>query len=358
MAAFEATGGSDCQKGFAVPESDNGTQVRGSDYKISLLMLPGFSLMSFSAAVEPLRMANKAMRRDYFTYRCFSMDGCDVHASNGLSIRVDERIENAGKTDLLIIFSSDGVESIDLPAGTRQTVRRMYYDGVDIAGVCTSAFVLARLGLLRDRKCTIHWEYSNLFRECFPDNELTNCIFQKDRRILTCAGGDAAFDMMMSLVEEQCGSQVAGSVLDIALHNRQRPQTDHQRSDLRYRIGVRNEALIKCVSLMESHIEQPISMSELSARIDMSRRNLERLFKTYLKTSPVAYYRRIRLESARRLIETSDMPICEIALANGFESASNFSKCYRDEYGRSPIEDRNGIRPGRLSRSDRGGSAR
>lgn len=305
-------------------------------YEIDVLLLPGFSFISFASAVEPLRMANKVLGHDHFRYRLLSIDGADVVGSNGAQLRVTSSIEAESRPDMLIICSSDGIEKVDLPANTRQSIRRMAHTGVKIAGICTGAFVLARLGLLSGRKCTIHWEYAEIFRESFPSADLKDHLFEEDGRILTCAGGSAAFDMILHIIDRQCGTGVRMKVVEIAIQGDVRAASQDQRVGALSRVTLRSEALAKCVSLMQENLEDPLDIDDLCSEVGLSRRQIERLFDKYMRIAPMAYYRQIRLNLARRLIEHSKVPVNEVAIATGFVSASHFSRVYRQQFGANP----------------------
>ncbi|MEX0956435.1 MAG: GlxA family transcriptional regulator [Rhizobiaceae bacterium] len=305
---------------------------------IGFLLLPGFSLLSFSSAIEPLRIANKILGRNAFAYLCCSIDGRDAQASNGLIQRIDLCIDEIGEPDFLVICSSDGIEKVVLPASLRHAVRKFAHAGGLIGGVCTGAYALASLGLLKGRKCTVHWEYAGIFSEAFPDVELTSCLVQEDRTILTCAGGSAAFEMMINFVERIHGARLCAEVADIALHGTLRPLWEHQHDELRRRLASGNKILLRCVRLMGDNISEPLPLATISGEICASRRTIERIFRKHTGLTPLGYYRKIRVEFSHRLVKHTELPILEIAVASGFVSASHFSRCYRIRFGLSPIE--------------------
>lgn len=309
-------------------------------FDIDFLLLPGFSFMSFANAVEPLRMANKVLGREYFRYRLLSINGADVTASNATRISVTLSIDVVTRPDLLIICSSDGVEKTNLPSIVRQAVRRLAHSGVKIAGICTGAFVLGRLGLLEGRNCTIHWEYSDFFRETFPTVDLTDCLYVDDGQILTCAGGTAAFDMILHLVDDLFGATVRMKVFEIAVHGDLRAASQNQRSAASAVSGMQCRPLAQCITLMQSHLEEPLDSERLSAMVGLSRRQIERLFCQNLKATPMAYYRQIRLDAARRLLMQSDISVSEAGYATGFISPSHFSRAYREQFGENPTNHR------------------
>lgn len=313
-------------------------------FDVTFLLLDNFSLISFSTAIEPLRLTNKVLKRQVFRYKCCSPDGSDARASNGMSLRVDMPLADVRSTDLLVICSSDDVEKVVLSGALKAKVRELMRGNCTLAGICTGAYVLAELGLLRDRKCTIHWEYADIFRERFPLSLLDDRLVQRDGNILTCAGGTSAFELMVGFIQRNCGLNVGRDVADIALHHGLRAGSASQRSEIHLRLGITNAPLLKCIEIMEANIEETVPIGEITRRIGISRRQLERLFRQYFDDTPTNYYRKFRLNAARRLVQHTPMPIVDVAIASGFVNASHFTKCYRKEFGISPAEDRITVR--------------
>jgi transcriptional regulator GlxA family with amidase domain len=103
---------------------------------------------------------------------------------------------------------------------------------------------------------------------------------------------------------------------------------------------VQHPKLLKVIEMMEENLEEPLSRSRLAADAGLSTRQLERLFRKYLNRSPARYYLELRLNKARLLLLQTNMSIIDVALACGFVSASHFSKCYRDFFGRTPRKER------------------
>lgn len=149
-------------------------------------------------------------------------------------------------------------------------------------------------------------------------------------------GGTAALDIMVHKIRELCGSDISAAVLNIALHSRLRSENENQLSEFHLRNGNPNSTVKKCVELMFENIEEPVTLAKISSVVGMSRRSIERVFKANTGLTPKAYYRKIRLETSRRLLEHSDIPIAEAAMVSGFTSGSHFSKSFREEYGISP----------------------
>ncbi|MFD1379776.1 GlxA family transcriptional regulator [Fodinicurvata halophila] len=206
--------------------------------------------------------------------------------------------------------------------------------------MCTASYILAKAGLLEGYSCTIHWENLAGFVEDFPELDVTNELFEIDRHRFTCAGGTAALDMMLNVISLQHGHELAAAVAEQFLHERIRDQNDHQRMSLPARLGVRHPKLLSVISTMERHLEEPLSRAQLAREAGLSTRQLERLFRKYLSRSPARYYLELRLNRARLLLLQTNLSVIDVALACGFVSASHFSKCYRDFFGRTPRKER------------------
>ncbi len=223
-----------------------------------------------------------------------------------------------------------------MPRAIPARIRR----GADLGAICTASHILARAGLLDHSRCTIHWENLPSFCEDFPEIEVTTELFEIDRNRFTCSGGTAAIDLMLNMIGRQYGHELAAQVADQFMHERIRDQHDRQRMSLPARLGVRHPKLLSVISLMEENLEEPMGRGQLARGAGLSTRQLERLFRKYLNRSPARYYLELRLNKARLLLLQTNMSVIDVALACGFVSASHFSKCYRDFYGRTPRRER------------------
>ena len=209
-----------------------------------------------------------------------------------------------------------------------------------IAGLETGCHLLAQAGLLEGLQCTTHWENMADFRETWPEYKVTSDVYEVDQRRLTCSGGAASMDMMLYVIEQHHGHELAASVADSMIHPHIRHAGEPQRMDIKSRTGVTHPDLIECIELIEANIEQPLTPAELADLIGISKRQLERLFRRYLNTTPARYYLTLRLETARRMLEKSSMKIIDVAVACGFKSAGHFSSRYYSSFGVTPRESR------------------
>ncbi len=315
---------------------------------IVFLLVPNFSMIAFATAIEPLRIANRIVGREIYRWRLASTDGASVRASNGVEVAVTSSVEAErralpGERRPSMVFACSGVLVEDFSdKAAFSYLREAHQRGISVGGLCTAAWILARAGLLADRRCAIHWENMPGFAEAFPRADVYADLFEIDHNIYTCAGGTASLDMMLALIGEDQGEDVVNRVCEQALTDRVRGPQDRQRLPLRARLGVQHAKVLRVIEIMEANLSDPLSLVEIARAVGLSRRQVERLFDKEMGRSPARYYLEIRLDRARHLLMQSQLPIVEIAVASGFVSASHFSKCYRELYSRSPQQERAG----------------
>lgn len=311
------------------------------------VLLEDFTLLSFSAAVESLRIANRMAGRTLYEWRIIGEGGDVIRSSSETMFQVDADLEEVNRDDIIMICGGINVQA----ATTKRLLgwlRRESRKGVTVAGLCTAAYTLARAGLLDGRKATTHWENQDSFAEEFQEVELTKSVFVVDGTRITTAGGTSSIDLMLKMIADAQGEELANAVADQLIYSSIRTDQDTQRLSVPTRIGVRHPKLSQVIQIMESNIEEPISPSILAKDVGMSTRQLERLFRRYLNRSPKRYYMELRLQKARNLLMQTDMSVINVALACGFASPSHFSKCYRAHYDTTPYRER-GSHAARLS---------
>jgi AraC family transcriptional regulator, glycine betaine-responsive activator len=311
-----------------------------SDCQVFGFMLTDqFSMIAFTAAIEPLRLANRATGRKLYEWQLYSADGISAEASNGVRVNVDHKFSEARSMDAVVVCAGVDVQLLD-HRDLIIAVRRLTTFGAAAGAVCTGTYVLAKAGLLDGFRCTIHWENRPGVTADFPDLDIGEELFEIDRDRFTCAGGVAAADMMLSLIKRDHGGDVSSAVTDQLIHHRIREATERQRMDLRTRLGVADPKLLRVISLMEHSIERPLTIETFARNVGLSSRQLERMFVKHLGAPPNRYYLNLRLEHACQLLRQTRMPILDVAMASGFNSASYFSQSYLEHFGHSPSSER------------------
>ncbi|MDE3027935.1 MAG: GlxA family transcriptional regulator [Paracoccaceae bacterium] len=312
------------------------------------LLLDRFTMLSFAGAVEPLRIANRVAGRPIYSWKLAGEGSGTVTCSNGAAFQVDMGLEELDREDVLLVCGG-----IDVQRATTKSIiawlRREARRGVTLGGLCTASFSLAKAGLLDGKRATIHWENQDGFLEEFEDVKLTKSVFVIDGNRMSTAGGTASIDLMLKIIADDHGEDLANTVADQLIYSSIRTDQDTQRLSIPTRIGVRHPKLSQVIQMMETAIEEPISPAELAEDVGMSTRQLERLFRRYLNRSPKRYYMELRLQKARNLLMQTDMSVINVALACGFASPSHFSKCYRAHYNTTPYRERGTQGSARLS---------
>lgn len=306
---------------------------------VGFLLVPGFALMAYSSAIEPFRAANHLSGRTLYSWKHISPNGKSVSASNGVHILPEHEVGDRIALDMVFVCAGGNPAEFNDPT-TFQWLRKLARKGTKIGGISGGPFVIARAGLLSGYRCTIHWEHIPAFLEEFPDLNLTRALFEIDRDRLTCSGGIAPLDMMHALIEAEHGHALASAVSEWFLHATIREGENPQRMALRERFSISHDRLLKVLEHMEANLEEPVSRQNLARIAGLSIRQMERLFRSYLRGTLGAHYLDLRLHRARQLLRESSLPVLEVAVACGFISASHFSRVYRRRFGWTPRSER------------------
>ena len=319
-----------------VPEAETALHV-------SFLMLPEYTLSAFSNAIGILRMANRLTDSALYTWSVHSLDGQPVISSAGLELTIDGSLADATDANILMVCGGYSVKKYCnklLTDGLRKIAKRK----IPIGGIDTGTYALAVAGLLDGYRCTIHWENLSSLREEFPRLEITSSLFVIDRDRYTCSGGISSIDLMLNLIASIHGHQLVQEISEQFTCDRVRTEKDAQRAPLKYLIGASQPRLVDAVTLMESNIEEPLTLDEVADYVGISRRQLERLFNRYLHCAPSRYYLELRLSRARLLLLQTSIAVIDVAISCGFSTAPHFSKCYSDLYGKPPSAERLALR--------------
>ncbi len=314
-------------------------------HRFVFLTLQNYSLIALSTAVDALRMANRVTGQEVYEWTLASLDGAPVAASCGLTLSPSVALEQIGPANIVFVCGGINVERAvgpDLLAALRRLAQRR----VALGSLCTGGYALAKAGLLDKYKAVIHWENLSALREEFPRVLFSEQLFVIDRDRYTCSGGVAPLDLMLNIIKNDLGRDIAPMISEQFILDRIRNEHDRQHVPLQARVGLFHENLIEAAALMQANIEEPLSLDEIAHLVGVSRRQIERLFKRYIGQVPTRYYLDMRLRRARELLLQTSMSVMEIAVACGFQSPPHFSKCYRSLFGQSPSTERQSSRQG------------
>lgn len=318
------------------------TRQSFSTCTIAMLLLEGFNSTAAHAFIDPFRAANYLRGETIYRWPLLSLHGKPVTASNGMSIGADGAIGSLrhATPDFLVVNASWRPEQFR-GRELQNSLRRLAHSGCVLCGIDTGAFVLAYAGLLNGYRAAVHYEHIASFRELFPDTGMDESLFVFDRDRLTCCGGLAAVDMALEIIRLQQGLELANAAGRYIFHERLRPGDEGQLPETREPVGYAAPPKLRdAIVIMERTLETPLKISEIAEQLDLSQRQMERLFRTHTRVSPIRYYVDVRLDRARGLVTQTEMPISEVAVACGFGSAVQFARTYKQRFGIPPSQDR------------------
>ena len=314
----------------------------GLPRSIGFLLLPGFSMLAFFSALEPLRSANRLLGRRHHGWRIYTPDGSPAQASCGMTVPADARATAASGQDdpscLIVISGFDPWPPPD--RRLKNWLRGLDRRGVTLGAVDTGAFLLASANLLGNVRTVVHWESAGALLEMFPELTLSENLYEIQGRRFLCAGGAAVLDMMIALLERTHGAALAAGVADRLMHVRAGRRNRRMFPAFAGPTPVSDPDVLRAIEIMETRIETVSSISEIACSTNVSKRTLERKFRQLLNQTPTQAYLQCRLEHAQRLLQNTDLKIREVALASGFASMSYFCRVYKRRFRSQPGSDR------------------
>lgn len=304
-------------------------------FHIGILLIDGFGLISYAATADPFHAANQMSGAARFRITNLSVDGIAARSQSGARIAADQSFDRFDPFDLLLVIAGGNPWNFD----NRRTFRFLQMQaarGVRLGGVSAGPIILARAGLMADRRLTVHWEHAPALSEQIGDVRLEHAIFVMEGDRITAAGGTAPLDMSLAIIAEQQGAEFARAVSDSFLHAEMRGPGTPQRSGPAERHGITHPRLAAAVDAMDHHLADPLDLRQLARISGVSPRQLNRLFAEQLGQSTMGFYRALRLDAARRLLSLSTLPITDVALATGFAGSAHFSRVYLARFGAPP----------------------
>jgi transcriptional regulator GlxA family with amidase domain len=307
--------------------------------QFGFLTLPNYSLIACANAIEALRMANRVSARAAYKWQLLTPDGVPARASNGMSLQPTASLGAARSFD--IVFVCGGVDiRRSTGRGVQSVLRRLAREHVPLGALCTGSFALAEAGLLSGYRCAIHWENLSAIREEFPDIQFLDDLYTIDRDRITCTGGVAPLDLMLTLIRARLGAGIAERVANQFIVERGRRASEHQPLEPAIPSGATHERLEAAVRLIQGKLDERLRIGAVAAEVGLSTRQIERLFKRHFGQTPAALWKRWRLERARTLLTQTAMPITDVSVACGFSTAAHFSTAYRHQFGCTPSNER------------------
>ena len=311
-------------------------------FKIGLYIIPPCSLFTLGSIQEPIIQANKLLGEEKYQFIYIS-DQTDkiIHLNDRMHINADFTVDDSPALNMLMVISECCPQNkIDIRV--RKFMQRIcnQYD-ISLVGIDMGAFWIADAGLFREQPATVHWQALDPFTETYQDVNVTHHLFETGEQRLSCAGKAANLDFMLYLIERNEDSELAAQVAEVLCLDRIRLPDERQRIPLHNLGGETQPKLTLAMELMEQNTEEPLATDEIAELVNLSRRQLERLFKRYVGNMPAKYYLELRLKKARQLLLTLSKSIIQIGLSCGFSSGPHFSSAYKAFFEITPREERN-----------------
>ena len=306
-----------------------------STLQVTILVLPESSMLVLASMIDPMRAANRLSERQCFTWKIVTTDGFPVECTCGLQITPDEKLESINDGNLLFIVS--GFKQFEYVTNDEiGLIRRLSLKFDAMGGVDTGAWLLGKAGLLDGKSATTHWEDLEDFADYFRQTEVQPDRFVIDKGVITIGGASPTFDFMLHLIRSRIGYPAALEVASVFVYDETHFSTDAQPL---VSLGLLNDfepRVTKAIRIMESSLDEPIAVTSVAKRLNISSRRLENLFQLHLQTTPGAYYLNLRLLRARKYVTDTLLPMQEIAIRTGFNSLSSFSRSFKKSYHNSP----------------------
>ena len=314
----------------------------GGVVRFGFFIPSNFSLIALGSAVDPLRIANMVAGKGIFEYTVIG-DCAGVRSSDGIVVMPELDVGVDCNVDAMFVVGPNPVPPA-LPAGLMDWFHKLSRDRVSFGGIDTGSYFLARSGMLRGYRCTIHWEDRDILTESFEDVVVSNRVFEIDRDRYTCSGGIAPLYMMCELIEMYAGIKSLGKrVLELLIASRTAVDA-LQPSAIEFYSGAQIEKLNEALRLMRSNTEDPLDVPEIASIVGVSVRQLQRYFREKFGKSMSRIYLELRLQRARMLVSRTGLEIEEIAARTGFKSQSHFTFRYHELFGRAPSVERRALK--------------
>lgn len=315
------------------------TQVK----RVAFVLVEHFSMMAFTGAVDALVTANLMRPATLYEVLVVGSEGETVLSDLGIEIPVDCQLSQLDEQqlDILILCGGYRVQPHASPA-MRAKLNAANGAGVMLGGLWNGAYFLAQAGLLDGYECAYHPDGRAMMSEDFPKVSISNHSHVLDRDRISCAGASSSLDMMLAVVRNDCGKPFANAIEEVLSCDKMTDVIDVSVASVD-RNPTLPQPLKTALELMRHNIDEPLSIIEVAHCAGISRRQLERLFCHHLDASPSRYYLELRLTYARQLLQQTNKPIADVAVATGFVSISHFRRCFHQLFDISPGRFRKGF---------------
>ncbi|MDN8035889.1 GlxA family transcriptional regulator [Burkholderia vietnamiensis] len=314
--------------------------------RFGIILLPNFTLTAFSGFVDLLRLASDEgdmSRPVRCTWTIIGENLLPVHASCGIQITPWTTFDDAPAFDYVVVVGGLLRSGPAASHATLSFIRAVTRTSATLVGICTGAFALVLAGVMNGYRTCVSWFHYWDFVERFPRYDERNLVadrlFVIDGKRITCSGGRATIDVAAAILLRHFEATIVRKALRILLVDEAQKGNEPQPHP-RGLAPATHPKVRRAVLLMEQHVGEPLSQTELARRLDVSTRQITRLFIAETGKPPSAYARQIRMRMASWLLLSSDRSITDIATSCGFADASHLGREFKKEFGETPTAHR------------------
>lgn len=304
----------------------------------AFVLLPGYSSLDLASSTASLSAANRICGRNTYDIKVYSTDGGPVGNASGNLLAVDGALSDISQRARVFLLAFDNPwRCLDASLLNWLRHRERHSDAL-LGCIGTSAIAVIEAGLLRRRPFTVHWSVQAAVEERYPNLAPEPSIYTETAGFVTCAGGQSASDLFMSMIATDIDDHLSAKVADFLLGQAPRTPDTPQRLNASLRYNTRNPMFLAVVQAIDENRIEGLSVDDLVDRFGISRRQIERTFNRITGMPPTQFIKRKRLEKARDLLRQTDMSVLDVAIATGFGTVANFSKSFTRQYGARPSQ--------------------
>jgi transcriptional regulator GlxA family with amidase domain len=319
--------------------------MHNAHLRVGFILLPHFTLLPFAGFIDSLRLAadeGDQSRQINCQWTVMGPQLNEVESSCGVSVRPWEVFRDPEDFDYIVVVGGLLHQGNIASEAVIEYLQRADAANTPLVGLCTGSFALIRAGLMQGRRCCVSWfHYQDLQDELADVIPVADLLYVDDGDRITCAGGSAATDLAATLIERHLGRQWARKSLRILGLDRARPADAPQPQPAsNTNLSVENRRVRRAILIMEQNMAQPLSTQVIAERLNLSKRQLERLFVAETGESLQRLYRNMRLGYGLWLLQRPDSSVTNIAEECGFADTAHFSRAFRSQFNMSPSEAR------------------
>lgn len=305
----------------------------------------GPHMVEIAAMADVFFEANVQTGQDHYRVRLISEHRKPIRTASGLTIVADAALEEFNEPiDTLVVAPTHGVPHPPSATAT-EWLRDRAPRARRYGSACTGAFILGAAGLLSGRRVTTHWQFARDLAALYPDAIVEpDRIFVRDGRMFSSAGVTSAFDLMLSLIEEDLGREATLAVARYLVMYLKRPGGQSQFSAQLAAQFVAREPIQRVQQWIREHLRENISVAQLAREAGMSQRNFARAFVQETHVTPADFVELARIDEARRLLEETKLPLQRVARDSGFSGTQAMRRAFCRRLDLTPSEYRDRFR--------------